>query len=342
MKKKAFITGISGQDAAYLAKFLLDKGYEVYGGLRRSASGGLWRLQELGIAEQVKLVEFELTDIENVFATIQAIQPDELYSLAAMSHVGSSFKAPLSTLDITGMGVVRIIVALSMFSPDTKMYQASTSEMFGGLTEKQDETTPFHPRSPYGVAKLMAHSFGINYRESYGLFIAHGILFNHEGPLRGLDFVTRKITDYIGKKLVDPEIAPLELGNLYAKRDWGHAKDYVRAMWMILQQEKPDDYVIATGETHTIKEFVEQAFRAVGIQIKWEGEGVKEVGKNAVNGEVLVKINPKFYRPAEVETLCGNPTKAKQVLGWEPAFTFSTLVKNMVTADVKRYSGASN
>ena len=331
-QKTAFISGCSGQDGAYLAKYLLSKGYEVYGGLRRSASGSLWRLDYLEITDQVNIVEFELTDQENINNVIEDIQPDEFYNLAAMSHVGSSFKVPLSTIDITGMGPIRIITALKRYSPKTRFYQASTSELFGSIQEeKQNEDTPFYPRSPYAVAKQMAHWFGINYRESYGMYIVNGILFNHESPLRGSQFVTKKITEYVARYTENPLIEPLELGNMAAKRDWGHAKDYVRAMHAMLQQEEPEDFVVATGETHSVKEFVQQAFRHIGVHVKWKGEGLEEVGESL--GKVIVKVNPKFYRPAEVEVLLGDPAKIKKKLKWEPSFTFSLLVRSMVYAD---------
>lgn len=336
--KTAFITGITGQDGAFLSKLLLDKGYKVIGGARRSASGGLWRLDHLGIKDQVEIVDFELTDQENVTTVIKEIKPDELYNLGAMSFVGTSFRQAVSTQHINYLGVLYILEALRLYSPKTRFYQASTSEMFGEVQEiPQTEKTPFHPRSPYGVAKLGAHYMNINYRESYGLHGSNGILFNHESELRGSEFVTKKIVEYVGRYHKDASIVPLELGNIDSKRDWGFSGDYVEMMWMMLQQDEPGDYVAATGEAHSIREFVEKAFAVIDIEIEWKKgkTPTDEVGVDKKTGETRVKINPKFFRPAEVELLIGKPTKAKERLGWEPKIKFEELVKRMVEHELR-------
>ncbi len=334
--KKALITGIRGQDAAYLARLLLEKGYEVYGADRRSGDSSWWRLKELGIEKDVKLVYMDLLEPTNVIDIVKKIQPDELYNLAAQSFVKASFDQPYVTTEVNALGVLRLLEAIRHFSPHTRFYQASTSEMFGKVKEvPQNEETPFHPRSPYAVSKLYGHWITVNYREAYGLFTCSGILFNHESPLRGLEFVTRKITHTVA--LIKHGLATkLVLGNLNAKRDWGYAPEYVEAMWLMLQQDSPDDYVIATGQTHTVREFVEAAFAHIGISLEWEGEGVAERGLNKKTGEVLVEVSPEFFRPAEVDVLCGDASKARKKLGWQPRVTFEELVGLMVEADLRR------
>ena len=328
---KALITGITGQDGSYIAKFLLEKGYEVYGMYRRTSVDVFDRLDH--IKGKINLIEGDLTDQVSLMNVFSKINPDEVYNLAAQSFVPASWSQPVSTGNITALGVLRILEAIRLTNPKVRFYQASSSEMFGAVQETpQTEKTPFYPRSPYGVAKVYGYWITVNYRESYNLFACNGILFNHESPRRGKQFVTRKITNSVAKiKLGLQEC--LELGNLDAKRDWGFAGDYVKAMWLMLQQDKPDDYVIASGEIHSVREFAEAAFEAIGMDINWEGKGLNEVGKH--NGKVVVKINPKFYRPAEVEALLGNFSKAKKVLGWEPTVHFKDLVKMMVDADLK-------
>ena len=336
--KRAIITGITGQDAAYLAELLLDKDYQVYGTYRRTSSTNFWRIEELGVDQHpnLTLLEYDLIDLSSAFRIINEVKPDEIYNLAAQSFVGVSFTQPIATANITGVGALNILEAIRTIDPTIKFYQASTSEMFGKVKEiPQSEETPFHPRSPYGVAKVFAHWSTLNYQESYNLFASSGILFNHESPLRGKEFVTRKITDSVAKislGLLDI----IELGNLNAKRDWGYAKEYVEGMYRILQAEKPDVFVLATGRTETVRDFVEMAFKAVKIQLKWEGEDENEVGINIESGVVLVKINPKFYRPAEVELLIGDPTKAKNILDWESKTTLEELCEMMVKSDIER------
>ena len=335
-KKKAFVTGVSGQDGPYLCKLLLDKGYEVIGGDRANASGSLWRLEYLGIKDQVKIVDLELSEMTNIIQIFQDYKFDEVYNLASQSFVASSFKVPLMTSDITGLGVARLLECIRRYNPDTKFYQASTSEMFGKVLETpQSESTPFYPRSPYGVSKLYGHWMTINYRESYNLFACNGILFNHESPLRGEHFVTRKISMHVAK-YNNGNKNTLQLGNLSAKRDWGFAGDYVKGMWLMLQNDKALDFVLSTGVNHSVKEFVELAFNFIDVHIVWEGENEKEVGRNKLTGEIIVEVNPRFYRPAEVETLLGDFSKAKKVLGWEPKMSFQELVESMVSEDIKR------
>ena len=336
--KKAIITGITGQDGAYLAQLLLKKGYKVYGTYRRVASVNFWRIEELGIKNHpnLELVEFDLIDASSAIRMVAEIEPDEIYNLAAQSFVGVSFKEPLATAHITGLGALHLLEAIRIVNPKIKFYQASTSEMFGKVQEiPQKETTPFYPRSPYGVAKLYAHWMTINYRESYDIFGCSGILFNHESPLRGLEFVTRKITDGVAKIILGKQDY-IELGNLDAKRDWGYAKEYVEGMYLMLQASKPDTYVLATNKTQTVREFVKMAFRAVGIDLVFEGEGVEEKGIDKKSGKILVKVNPKYFRPAEVDLLIGDYSKAKKELGWEPKTTLEELCKMMVEADIKR------
>lgn len=336
--KKAIITGITGQDGAYLAELLLEKGYEVYGTYRRTASINFWRIEELSIEKHphLHLIEYDLTDQSNTIRMVAQIRPDEIYNLAAQSFVGVSFEQPLATAHITGLGCVHLLEAIRIVDPKIKFYQASTSEMFGLVQEiPQKENTPFYPRSPYGIAKLYAHWMVINYRESYNIFGCSGILFNHESPLRGREFVTRKITDSVAKiKLGKLDI--LELGNMDAKRDWGFAKEYVEGMYLMLQARKPDTYVLATNRTETVRDFVTMAFKAVGIELEFKGYAANEVAVNKANGKIVVTVNPKFYRPAEVELLIGNPEKARQELGWEPKCTLEELCAMMVKEDLRR------
>jgi GDPmannose 4,6-dehydratase len=336
--KKAIVTGITGQDGAYLAELLLEKGYEVYGTFRRTSSTNFWRIEELKINKHpnLHLIEYDLTDQANSIHMVKNIQPDEIYNLAAQSFVGVSFEQPLATANITGLGCVHLLEAIRIINPKIKFYQASTSEMFGQVVEiPQKESTPFYPRSPYGVAKLYAHWMVINYRESYNIFGCSGILFNHESPLRGREFVTRKITDSVAKIKLG-KLECLELGNLDAKRDWGFAKDYVEGMYLMLQAEQPDTYVLATNRTETVRDFVTMAFKGIGIEIEFKGLAEHEVGIDVATGKILVKVNPKFYRPAEVELLIGDPRKAKDELGWEPKTTLEELCKMMVKEDLRR------
>lgn len=343
--KKALITGITGQDGSYLAEFLLNKGYEVHGILRRSSSFNTGRIEHLYIDEYIEDMHNEknfylhygdITDSTNVIALIQKIQPDEIYNLAAQSHVKVSFEIPEYTANVDALGTLRILEAVHLLGLDTKIYQASTSELYGLVQEvPQSETTPFYPRSPYGVAKLYGFWITKNYREAYGIFASNGILFNHESPRRGETFVTRKITLAAARIKLGKQ-KKLYLGNLNAKRDWGHAKDYVECMWLILQNDKPDDFVIATGEMHTVREFCDLAFKEVGIDLRWEGEGIDEVGINDETGEILIEVDPQYFRPTEVDQLLGNPAKATKELGWNPTKTsFETLVKEMVREDLK-------
>lgn len=336
--KKAIVTGITGQDGAYLAQTLLNKGYEVYGTFRRTSSVNFWRIEDLGIIENhnLHLIEFDLTDQSNAIRMVSEIKPDEIYNLAAQSFVGVSFEQPAATANITGLGALHLLEAIRIINPSIKYYQASTSEMFGKVQEiPQCEETPFYPRSPYGVAKLYAHWMTINYRESYNIFGCSGILFNHESPLRGKEFVTRKITDAVARiKLGMQEY--LELGNMDAKRDWGYAKEYVEGMYLMMQADEPDTFVLATGRTETVRDFVRMAFKAADIELEFRGENEKEEGIDIKTGKIVVKVNPKFYRPAEVDLLIGDPLKAKQKLGWEPKTTLEELCEMMVKADLKR------
>jgi GDPmannose 4,6-dehydratase len=336
--KTAVITGITGQDGAYLTELLLGKGYTVYGTYRRTSSVNFWRLEELGVENHpnLHLVEYDLTDLSSSIRLLQNSGATEVYNLAAQSFVGVSFEQPITTAEITGIGPVNLLEAIRIVNPKIKFYQASTSEMFGKVQAiPQIESTPFYPRSPYGVAKLYAHWMTINYRESYNIFATSGILFNHESPLRGREFVTRKITDSVAKIKLG-KLPVLELGNIDAKRDWGYAKDYVEGMWRMLQAAEPDTYVLGTNRTETVRDFVTMAFKATGVDIDWKGRDEQEQGFDASTGKVLVKINPKFYRPAEVELLIGNPAKAKAALGWEPKTTLEELCRMMVVADLAR------
>lgn len=337
-EKIAIVTGITGQDGAYLAELLLDKGYKVFGTYRRTSSVNFWRIEELGIKNNpnLHLVEYDLTDLSSSIRLLQESKATEVYNLAAQSFVGVSFDQPLTTAEITGIGPVNLLEAIRIVNPKIRFYQASTSEMFGKVQAiPQKEDTPFYPRSPYGVAKLYAHWMTINYRESYNIFASSGILFNHESPLRGQEFVTRKITDSVAKiKLGKLDV--LELGNMDAKRDWGFAKEYVEGMWRMLQADEPDTFVLATNRTETVRDFVSMAFKAAGIELRFEGKDDQEVAIDVATNKVVVKVNPKFYRPAEVELLIGNPQRAKDILGWEPKTTLEELCAMMVEEDLRR------
>ena len=337
--KTALITGITGQDGSYLAELLLEKNYKVHGLIRRnSTSDGTDRINHLLKFPTITLHYGDMTDFACLAQLIKDIQPDEIYNLAAQSHVKVSFSNALYTADANGLGTLRILEAIKLLGLEktTRFYQAATSEMFGEVQSiPQREDTPFYPRSPYGVAKLYAHWITKNYREAYGIFACSGILFYHESPRRGETFVTRKITKTLAEIRNGKRILPLELGNLDAKRDWGHAKDYVEAMWLMLQQEEPEDFVIATGQQHTVREFVDAAFDYMGYSIEWVGEGLKEVAKDYATGEVLVTINPEFYRPSEVDSLVGDCTKAKETLGWKHNYSFTQLVEEMCKYDLE-------
>lgn len=336
--KTAIITGITGQDGAYLAELLLDKGYTVYGTYRRTSSVNFWRIEELGIQNHpnLNLVEYDLTDLGSSIALVQKVKPDEIYNLAAQSFVGVSFDQPTTTAQITGIGALNLLEAIRLINPKIRFYQASTSEMFGKVQAiPQIEDTPFYPRSPYGVAKLYAHWMTVNYRESYGIFGSSGILFNHESPLRGREFVTRKITDSAAKIKLG-KLDCLELGNIDARRDWGFAKEYVEGMWRVLQADEPDTFVLATNRTETVRDFVRMAFKAAGIAVDFKGSAEGETAVDVTTGKTVMRVNPKFYRPAEVELLIGNPAKAKAVLGWEPKTTLEQLCQMMVEADLRR------
>ncbi len=336
--KKAIITGITGQDGAYLIQLLLEKGYTVYGTFRRTSSVNFWRIEELGVDKHpnLHLVEYDITDLSASVRLLKTTGATEVYNLAAQSFVGVSFEQPITTAEITGIGPVNLLEAIRIVNPEIRFYQASTSEMFGKVQAiPQVESTPFYPRSPYGVAKLYAHWMTINYRESYNIFGASGILFNHESPLRGREFVTRKITDSMAKIKLG-KLDMLELGNMDAKRDWGFAKEYVEGMWRMLQADKPDTYVLATNRTETVRDYVSMAAKAAGFELAWEGLAEHEIGIDTKTNKTLVRVNPKFYRPAEVELLIGNPEKAKRELGWEPKTTLEQLCQMMVEADIRR------
>lgn len=337
-QKRALITGITGQDGAYLAELLLLQGYLVYGTYRRTSSVNFWRIEELGIAghPSLQLVEYDLTDLSSSIRLLEQAQPCEVYNLAAQSFVGVSFDQPLTTANITGIGALHLLEAIRIVNPKIRFYQASTSEMFGKVQAvPQVESTPFYPRSPYGVAKLYAHWMTINYRESYDIFAASGILFNHESPLRGREFVTRKITDAMAKIKLGKQDR-LELGNLDARRDWGFAREYVEGMWRMLQVATPDTYVLATNRTETVRDFVSMAAKAAGFTLRWQGSDIDEVGIDDASGKTLVCVNPRFHRPAEVDLLIGNPDKAKHELGWVPKTTLEDLCEMMVAADLRR------
>jgi GDPmannose 4,6-dehydratase len=336
--KNALITGVTGQDGAYLAQLLLDKGYTVYGAYRRTSSVNFWRLDELGVSnhERLHLVEFDLTDPGGCLHLVQRTKPQEIYNLAAQSFVGVSFEQPSTTAQITGLGALHLLEAIRIVDPSIRFYQASTSEMFGKVQAvPQSESTSFYPRSPYGVAKLYAHWMTVNYREAYGIFGASGILFNHESPLRGLEFVTRKITDAMAKIKLG-KLDCLELGNLDAKRDWGYAKDYIDGMWRMLQVDQPDTYVLATNRTETVRDFVSMAGKAAGFDLAFHGSGEQETAVDRATGRTLVRVNPRFYRPAEVELLIGDASKAERELGWKAQTTLEQLCAMMVEADLRR------
>lgn len=334
--KSALITGVTGQDGAYLAQLLLNKGYKVYGFIARRATATTWRLEYLGIENDVELLDGDLTDVTSIIRALQTSQATEVYNLGAQSFVATSWQQPLLTAQSTGVGALNVLEAIRIVNPAIRFYQASTSEMFGLIQENiQCESTPFYPRSPYAVSKLFAHWMNINYRESFNIFGCNGILFNHESPLRGREFVTRKITDAAARiKLGTLDV--LELGNLNAKRDWGFAGEYVEGMWRMLQAPEPDTFVLATGRTETVRDFVIMAFKAVGITLQWKGKDEQEIAEDASTGKLLVRVNPKFYRPAEVDLLIGSPAKAKEVLGWEPKTTLEQLCQMMVEADMRR------
>jgi len=336
--KKAIITGITGQDGAYLAELLLSKNYKVYGTYRRASSINFWRIEDLGIKNHhnLELIEYDLTDQANTIRMVKKIRPNEIYNLAAQSLVSISFEEPIATANITGLGALHLLEAIRIVDTDIKFYQASTSEMFGKIQEiPQTEDTQFHPRNPYGIAKLFAHWVTINYRDSYNIFACSGICFNHESPLRGQEFVTRKITDSVAKiKLGKLDV--LELGNIDAKRDWGYAKEYVEGMYLMLQADKPDNYILATNKTQSVRNFIIMAFKAVDIDLKFSGKDEDEIAIDVKTGKTLLKINPKFYRPLEVELLIGSAQKAKDNLGWEAKTSLENLCKLMVESDIKK------
>lgn len=339
MAKIALITGITGQDGSYLSEFLLQKNYEVHGIIRRHSTDCKERISQLEENKNFFLHYGDISDSSNLANLIREINPDEIYNLAAQSHVGTSFEVPEYTAEITGVGTLKLLEAIRQINPKIKFYQASTSELFGGIPETapQNENTPFYPKSPYGCAKLYAFWITKNYRESYKIFACNGILFNHESPRRGEDFVTRKITVGIAKIIAGKQ-EKISLGNLNSKRDWGFAGDYVEGMWKILQHDTADDFVLATGETHTVREFVENAFNYVGIKIEWRGEGINEKGFCSKTGKILVDVNPKFFRPAEVDLLLGDPSKAEKILNWKRKISFENLVKMMIESDLKKFS----
>jgi len=334
-EKRALITGITGQDGAYLARLLLEKGYKVFGAARRASEMNVTKLKQTGAYDDIECVSMELEEMTNILRTIEKVRPHEVYNLAAQSFVGASFEMPVYTSDITALGPLRILEAIRQINPSIKFYQASSSEMFGKVQEiPQNEKTPFYPRSPYAVAKLYGHWITVNYRESYDIFACSGILFNHESPLRGLEFVTRKITHAavrIKKGLQDE----LRLGNLDSKRDWGYAAEYVEAMWRMLQAPKAGDYVVSTGETHSVREFVNAAFARLDTEIEWTGRGLEEEGADKATGKVIVRVDPAFFRPAEVDLLIGDSHKAYNDLGWKPSTRFEDLVALMVDHDLK-------
>ena len=339
MTKRALITGITGQDGSYLAELLLDKGYEVHGVVRRSSSPNAYRIAHLtgnaALKNRFYLHEGDLSDSMNLRRIFDSVAIDEIYNLAAMSHVQTSFEMPEYTAEVDGLGVLRLLELIKVCNPKIRFYQASTSELYGKVRETpQSETTPFYPRSPYGVAKLYAYWIVVNYRESYGLYACNGILFNHESPRRGENFVSRKITQAVAR-IASGKQQKVLLGNLDSKRDWGYAKDFVEGMWRMLQQDRPDDYVLATGETFSVRHFVEVAFREAGIEIAWEGKGLAEKGRDLATGEIRIEVAPVFFRPAEVDLLIGNPAKAKKYLDWVPTTSFAELVKMMVEHDLK-------
>lgn len=334
----AIVTGITGQDGAYLAELLLEKGYKVFGAYRHTSAPNFWRIEELGIKdhERLELVGYDLTDFSSIVRLIQQTEPQEIYNLAAQSFVGLSFEQPLTTAEINATGPLHFLEAIRMINPEIRYYQASTSEMFGKVQAvPQNENTPFYPRSPYGVAKLFAHWITVNYRESYNLYACSGILFNHESKLRGKEFVTRKISDGVARIKHNVQ-THIELGNMNAKRDWGHAKDYVEGMWRMMQQDAADSYILSTGRTETVRDFVKMAFAAADIDVAFDGQGEDELAYEVGSGRVLVRVNPQFYRPAEVDLLIGDPSKAREKLGWESRTNLEELCRGMVQADIQR------
>ncbi len=336
MNKRALITGITGQDGAYLSSLLLDKGYEVYGSVRRTSSINTGRLSELGVLENINLVSMDLSEITNIQRVIEQIEPNEIYNLAAQSFVQTSFEQPIYTSEIDAIGVSRILEVIRMMGGKAKFYQASTSEMFGKVqASPQNEETPFYPRSPYGVSKLYGHWMTVNYREAWGMHACSGILFNHESPLRGTEFVTRKISLGVAE-IAKGKKKDISLGNLNAERDWGFAGDYVHAMWLMLQQEVPKDYIIATGKTHSVRSFVEKAFEVIDVKIDWVKEKEDEIGKCKKTGRDLININKEFNRPSETDHLLGDASLAKDEIGWEPNIDFNNLVEMMVKKDISR------
>ena len=342
MRRKALITGITGQDGSYLAELLLEKGYEVHGVVRRASTFNRQRIDHLrarrDLRDRLFLHYGDLGDAESLTTILSSVGPDEVYNLAAQSHVAISFKMPTYTGDVTGLGTIRLLEAVRREAPDVRYYQASTSELFGKVVEvPQRESTPFHPRSPYGVAKLFSFWSTVNFREAYGLHASNGILFNHESPRRGENFVTRKITRAVAE-IVTGRRDSVALGNLNARRDWGFAGDFVVAMWMMLQTDEPRDYVVGTGEDHSVREFCEVAFHEADVELEWDGEGIDEVGRDRATGMVRVEVNPKHFRPAEVETLLADPTKVKTELGWDPKVSFPELVQMMVRHDLDEVS----
>lgn len=342
--KTALITGVTGQDGAYLAKLLLDKGYRVFGTYRRTSSVNFWRIKELGIENHphLKLMEYDLTDFGCAMRLLQETRPDELYNLAAQSFVGVSFEQPITTAQATGIGPLCLLEAIRIICPETRFYQASSSEMFGRVqATPQNETTSFWPRSPYGVAKLYAHWITVNYRESYNIFATSGILFNHESPLRGREFVTRKISDALARIHLGTQ-SVLELGNLDAQRDWGYAPEFVDGMWRMLQAPAADTWVLATGKTHSVREFVTMTAKVIDIDLSWEGQGIDEVGIDRRSGRTVVRINPRFFRPAEVDLLLGDASKAARELGWRATTPLPHICEEMVLADIKRITSGND
>ena len=338
-RNRAVVTGITGQDGAYLSQLLLEKGYTVYGTYRRTSSVNFWRLDELGITDHsnLQLVEYDLTDLSSTIRLLEKAEPQEVYNLAAQSFVGVSFEQPITTAEITGIGALNLLEAIRIIDPKIRFYQASTSEMFGKVQETpQKETTPFYPRSPYGFAKLFAHWATINYRESHGMFASSGILFNHESPLRGKEFVTRKVTDSVARICLGLQ-DQLVLGNLDAKRDWGYAAEYVEGMWKMLQAKEPDTFVLATGRTTSVREFVQLSFQTLDIQVSFKGQGEQEIGFDEKDGRQIVSVSREFYRPTEVDLLIGDPARAKKILNWQAATSLESLCEMMVKTDFGRY-----
>ncbi len=344
MSRTAIVTGITGQDGAYLSHYLINQGYRVYGGYRRTSSVNFWRIEELGILEhpEFHLLDLDLTDPGNALRAVSSVKPDEVYNLAAQSFVEVSFRQPKTTTDINALGVLNLLEAVRDADHPVRFYQASTSEMFGKVQAvPQNEDTPFYPRSPYAVAKLYAHWMTINYRESYGLFATCGILFNHESPLRGKNFVTRKITDGVAR-IHAGILDCLELGNLDAKRDWGYTGDYIQGMHAMMQTEAAEDFVLATGRTESVRDFVNLAFGAAGITLEWQGSGTGETAVDTASGNTVVRVNSAYYRPAEVDLLLGDATRARQVLGWQPSTTLEQVAERMVEADIRRVAAGKS